>query len=159
MKKKIALILSLCMVSAWAFCGCGESEESSSTAESVAEESVDEAADEDAADEEVADITGDWTLRLINDADGNSYTLEEYAAEQGIDATGMEATYTFADDGTAVGSIGGIGVDCTYEFDGETLLLTVTENDTTSELTYSPDEDYLIAVDTASGMSSVFTRS
>ena len=93
MKKKVSikglvLLLALCLVGSFAMYGCGSDDKSSSKS---SDSSVSDAADKDTADTDdsasdddtqVADITGEWVLDQIVDADGNSQTLEEYCAPQ-----------------------------------------------------------------------------
>ena len=88
--------------------GCGSDDKSSSKADSSASDTADkssddsENSDENSDDTQVADITGQWVLDQIVDADGNSQTLEEYCAAQGVDSSGVDVTYTFSEDGTLV---------------------------------------------------------
>ena len=114
--KGLVLLLALCLVGSFAMYGCGSDDKSSSKADSSASDTADkssddsENSDENSDDTQVADITGQWVLDQIVDADGNSQTLEEYCAAQGVDSSGVDVTYTFSEDGTLVGAVGGVGV-------------------------------------------------
>ena len=105
---------------------------------------------------QVADITGEWVLDQIVDADGNSQTLEEYCAAKGVDSSGVDVTYTFSEDGTLVGAVGGVGVEGTYEFDGSTVSCTI--SDATSNFDYNADDDTISYSDENTGLSSVLVR-
>ncbi len=158
--KKIALIMALGLIATGALAGCGGSNESSSEAESSAVVSVAEDSATDSGEESTdnSSVVGNWTLSSIVSADGTSQTLEEYCAEQGVDSEGVQATYTFAEDGSAEASIGGIGTAMTYTFDGSTLTYTVTETGVEATMTYDADEDTLTSTDESTGVSSVCTR-
>lgn len=130
---KISLILALCMAVSMVLCACGGSSGSADLS---------------------TEIIGDWTLTSITDAEGNSQTLAEYCAAQGVDSGSMEAVYSFADGGVVTASIGGIGVEGTYSIDGNTVNMSFDSGDTALE--YS--NGTLNASDAASGMSSVFTK-
>lgn len=152
MKKILVSLLAVAMASTmvFAFTGCGSSESKASEAS--------QASDSSAADpaSETADITGDWTLSSITTADGTTQTLAEYCAAQGIDSQSMEAVYTINADNTVAATIGGIGVEGTYTFDGTTLTLTFESGE--NALTYDAASDTLNASDATSGMTSVFSR-
>lgn len=122
--KGLVLLLALCLVGSFAMYGCGSDDKSSSKADSSASDTADKSSDDSKNSDEnsdddtqVADITGEWVLDQIVDADGNSQTLEEYCAAQGVDSSGVDVTYTFSEDGTLVGAVGGVGVEGTYEFE------------------------------------------
>lgn len=151
MKKSIrglVLLLVLCLVGTFAMYGCGNDDKSSSKSDTSASDTADNTQE--------ADITGEWVLDAIIDGDGNSQTLAEYCAAQGVDSQGVEATYTFDEDGKMVGAIGGIGVEGTYEFDGEQVACTF--NDTTTAFDYNADDDTLSCSDESTGITSVLVR-
>ena len=167
MKKKVSikglvLLLALCLVGSFAMYGCGSDDKSSSkSSDSSVSDSADKEtadADDSASDDDtqVADITGEWVLDQIVDADGNSQTLEEYCADKGVDSSGVDVTYTFSEDGTLVGAVGGVGVEGTYEFDGSTVSCTI--SGTTSNFDYNADDDTISYSDENTGLSSVLVR-
>lgn len=157
--KGLVLLLALCLVGSFAMYGCGSDDKSSSKADSSASDTADKSSDDSENsddDTQVADITGEWVLDQIVDADGNSQTLEEYCAAQGVDSSGVDVTYTFSEDGTLVGAVGGVGVEGTYEFDGSTISCTI--SDTTSNFDYNADDDTISYSDENTGFSSVLVR-
>ena len=156
--KGLVLLLALCLVGSFAMYGCGSDDKSSSKPDSSASDTADKTSDdsEDSDDVEEVDITGEWVLDAIIDGEGNSQTLEEYCADKGVDSQGVEATYTFDEDGTMVGAIGGIGVEGTYEFDGEKVACTI--DGSTSAFNYNADDDTLFYSDESTGMTSVLVR-
>lgn len=160
--KGLVLLLALCLVGSFAMYGCGSDDKSSSKAASSASDTADksskdsENSDENSDDTQVADITGEWVLDQIVDADGNSQTLEEYCAAKGVDSSGVDVTYTFSEDGTLVGAVGGVGVEGTYEFDGSTVSCTI--SGTTSNFDYNADDDTISYSDENTGLSSVLVR-
>lgn len=157
--KGLVLLLALCLVGSFAMYGCGSDDKSSSKADSSASDIADKSSDDSENsddDTQVADITGEWVLDQIVDADGNSQTLEEYCAAQGVDSSGVDVTYTFSEDGTLVGAVGGVGVEGTYEFDGSTISCTI--SDTTSNFDYNADDDTISYSDENTGLSSVLVR-
>ena len=157
--KGLVLLLALCLVGSFAMYGCGSDDKSSSKADSSASETADKSSDDSENsdnDTQVADITGEWVLDLIVDADGNSQTLEEYCADKGVDSSGVDVTYTFSEDGTLVGAVGGVGVEGTYEFDGSTVSCTI--SGTTSNFDYNADDDTISYSDENTGLSSVLVR-
>lgn len=157
--KGLVLLLALCLVGSFAMYGCGSDDKSSSKADSSASDTADKSSDDSENsddDTQAADITGQWVLDQIVDADGNSQTLEEYCAAQGVDSSGVDVTYTFSEDGTLVGAVGGVGVEGTYEFDGSTVSCTI--SDTTSNFDYNADDDTISYSDENTGLSSVLVR-
>lgn len=157
--KGLVLLLALCLVGSFAMYGCGSDDKSSSKAESSASDTAEKSSDDSKNsddDTQVADITGEWVLDQIVDADGNSQTLEEYCAAKGVDSSGVDVTYTFSEDGTLVGAVGGVGVEGTYEFDGSTISCTI--SDTTSNFDYNADDDTISYSDENTGLSSVLVR-
>lgn len=157
--KGLVLLLALCLVGSFAMYGCGSDDKSSSKADSSASDTADKSSDDSKNsddDTQVADITGEWVLDQIVDADGNSQTLEEYCAAQGVDSSGVDVTYTFSEDGTLVGAVGGVGVEGTYEFDGSTVSCTI--SDATSNFDYNADDDTISYSDENTGLSSVLVR-
>lgn len=157
--KGLVLLLALCLVGSFAMYGCGSDDKSSSKADSSASDTADKSSDDSENsddDTQVADITGEWVLDQIVDADGNSQTLEEYCADKGVDSSGVDVTYTFSEDGTLVGAVGGVGVEGTYEFDGSTISCTI--SDTTSNFDYNADDDTISYSDENTGLSSVLVR-
>lgn len=157
--KGLVLLLALCLVGSFVMYGCGSDDKSSSKADSSASDTVDKSSDDSENsddDTQVADITGEWVLDQIVDADGNSQTLEEYCADKGVDSSGVDVTYTFSEDGTLVGAVGGVGVEGTYEFDGSTISCTI--SDTTSNFDYNADDDTISYSDENTGLSSVLVR-
>jgi hypothetical protein len=157
--KGLVLLLALCLVGSFAMYGCGSDDKSSSKADSSASDIADKSSDDSENsddDTQVADITGEWVLDQIVDADGNSQTLEEYCAAQGVDSSGVDVTYTFSEDGTLVGAVGGVGVEGTYEFDGSTVSCTI--SDATSNFDYNADDDTISYSDENTGLSSVLVR-
>lgn len=157
--KGLVLLLALCLVGSFAMYGCGSDDKSSSKADSSASDTADKSSDDSENsddDTQVADITGEWVLDQIVDADGNSQTLEEYCAAQGVDSSGVDVTYTFSEDGTLVGAVGGVGVEGTYEFDGSTVSCTI--SGTTSNFDYNADDDTISYSDENTGLSSVLVR-
>lgn len=157
--KGLVLLLALCLVGSFAMYGCGSDDKSSSKAESSASDTADKTSDDSENsddDTQVADITGEWVLDQIVDADGNSQTLEEYCADKGVDSSGVDVTYTFSEDGTLVGAVGGVGVEGTYEFDGSTVSCTI--SGTTSNFDYNADDDTISYSDENTGLSSVLVR-
>lgn len=157
--KGLVLLLALCLVGSFAMYGCGSDDKSSSKADSSASDTADKSSDDSKNsddDTQVADITGEWVLDQIVDADGNSQTLEEYCAAKGVDSSGVDVTYTFSEDGTLVGAVGGIGVEGTYEFDGSTVSCTI--SDATSNFDYNADDDTISYSDENTGLSSVLVR-
>lgn len=156
--KGLVLLLALCLVGSFAMYGCGSDDKSSSKADSSASDAADKTSDdsEDSDDVEEVDITGEWVLDQIVDADGNSQTLEEYCADKGVDSSGVDVTYTFSEDGTLVGAVGGVGVEGTYEFDGEQVACTI--SGTTSNFDYNADDDTISYSDENTGLSSVLVR-
>lgn len=157
--KGLVLLLALCLVGSFAMYGCGSDDKSSSKADSSASDKADKSSNDSENsddDTQVADITGEWVLDQIVDADGNSQTLEEYCADKGVDSSGVDVTYTFSEDGTLVGAVGGVGVEGTYEFDGSTVSCTI--SDTTSNFDYNADDDTISYSDENTGLSSVLVR-
>lgn len=157
--KGLVLLLALCLVGSFAMYGCGSDDKSSSKADSSASDTADKSSDDSENsddDTQAADITGEWVLDQIVDADGNSQTLEEYCAAQGVDSSGVDVTYTFSEDGTLVGAVGGVGVEGTYEFDGSTVSCTI--SGTTSNFDYNADDDTISYSDENTGLSSVLVR-
>lgn len=157
--KGLVLLLALCLVGSFAMYGCGSDDKSSSKADSSASDTADKTSDDSKNsddDTQVADITGEWVLDQIVDADGNSQTLEEYCAAKGVDSSGVDVTYTFSEDGTLVGAVGGVGVEGTYEFDGSTVSCTI--SGTTSNFDYNADDDTISYSDENTGLSSVLVR-
>lgn len=157
--KGLVLLLALCLVGSFAMYGCGSDDKSSSKADSSASDTADKSSDDSENsdnDTQVADITGEWVLDQIVDADGNSQTLEEYCADKGVDSSGVDVTYTFSEDGTLVGAVGGVGVEGTYEFDGSTVSCTI--SGTTSNFDYNADDDTISYSDENTGLSSVLVR-
>lgn len=161
--KGLVLLLALCLVGSFAMYGCGSDDKSSSKADSSASDTADKTSDDSENSDEnsdndtqVADITGEWVLDQIVDADGNSQTLEEYCADKGVDSSGVDVTYTFSEDGTLVGAVGGVGVEGTYEFDGEQVACTI--SGTTSNFDYNADDDTISYSDENTGLSSVLVR-
>lgn len=157
--KGLVLLLALCLVGSFAMYGCGSDDKSSSKADSSASDTADKTSDDSENsddDTQVADITGEWVLDQIVDADGNSQTLEEYCAAKGVDSSGVDVTYTFSEDGTLVGAVGGVGVEGTYEFDGSTVSCTI--SGTTSNFDYNANDDTISYSDENTGLSSVLVR-
>lgn len=157
--KGLVLLLALCLVGSFAMYGCGSDDKSSSKADSSASDTADKTSDDSENsddDTQVADITGEWVLDAIIDGDGNSQTLEEYCADKGVDSSGVDVTYTFSEDGTLVGAVGGVGVEGTYEFDGSTVSCTI--SGTTSNFDYNADDDTISYSDENTGLSSVLVR-
>ena len=157
--KGLVLLLALCLVGSFAMYGCGSDDKSSSKADSSASDTADKTSDDSENsddDTQVADITGEWVLDQIVDADGNSQTLKEYCADKGVDSSGVDVTYTFSEDGTLVGAVGGVGVEGTYEFDGSTVSCTI--SGTTSNFDYNADDDTISYSDENTGLSSVLVR-
>lgn len=157
--KGLVLLLALCLVGSFAMYGCGSDDKSSSKVDSSASDTADKTSDDSENsddDTQVADITGEWVLDQIVDADGNSQTLEEYCADKGVDSSGVDVTYTFSEDGTLVGAVGGVGVEGTYEFDGSTVSCTI--SGTTSNFDYNADDDTISYSDENTGLSSVLVR-
>lgn len=157
--KGLVLLLALCLVGSFAMYGCGSDDKSSSKADSSASDTADKTSDDSENsddDTQVADITGEWVLDQIVDADGNSQTSEEYCAAKGVDSSGVDVTYTFSEDGTLVGAVGGVGVEGTYEFDGSTVSCTI--SGTTSNFDYNADDDTISYSDENTGLSSVLVR-
>ena len=160
--KGLVLLLALCLVGSFAMYGCGSDDKSSSKSDTGVSDTADKTSDDSDslddsdADAQVADITGEWVLDAIVDADGNSQTLDEYCAAQVVDTQGLDATYTFEEDGTVVGAVGGIGVEGTYEFDGEKVTSTI--NNSTSVFVYNEDDDTLSSSDENTGITSVMVR-
>lgn len=134
--KKISLLLALCIALSMLLCACGGSSD-------------------DAVDVEEA-IKGTWTLTTIVDSDGTEYTVEEYCASKGVDASGVEATYTFEDDGKGNVAVGGIPVEATYTVDGNTVNMTV--NDQTSAMNFDSENNQLTYEDANTGTKSIFTK-
>nr|WP_300408478.1 DUF4923 family protein [uncultured Ruminococcus sp.] len=157
--KGLVLLLALCLVGSFAMYGCGSDDKSSSKADSSASDTADKTSDDSKNsddDTQVADITGEWVLDAIIDSEGNSQTLEEYCANKGVDSSGVDVTYTFSEDGTLVGAVGGVGVEGTYEFDGEQVACTI--SGTTSNFDYNADDDTISYSDENTGLSSVLVR-
>lgn len=157
--KGLVLLLALCLVGSFAMYGCGSDDKSSSKADSSASDTADKTSDDSKNsddDTQVADITGEWVLDAIIDGDGNSQTLAEYCADKGVDSSGVDVTYTFSEDGTLVGAVGGVGVEGTYEFDGSTVSCTI--SGTTSNFDYNADDDTISYSDENTGLSSVLVR-
>ncbi len=138
--KKVSVLLLVIMCVCSIFCACGQKSDGSE----ASEVNVSEA------------IIGDWALTAIQDADGNAYTLEEYCETQGVDSEGVKASYTFADDGSVVGAIGGIGVEGTYEVSDISVNCTFDGQEST--MTYNADSNTLTCEDAASGMTSVLEK-
>ncbi|MCR4891338.1 MAG: DUF4923 family protein [Lachnospiraceae bacterium] len=129
------------------------------TIDSMIDDAMEEDGSESAEAADASAIVGDWAMTTITDADGNSYTLEEYAKTQGVDASGLDATYTFNEDGTVVGAIAGIGVEGTYEFDGSQITVDFSEaGGTGGEFTYDATNDVIYAEDANSGLTSYMER-
>lgn len=161
MKKIIALIVA-CLLAVSIFAGCGGSSDTASTeaADAAATEAADaaatEAATEAAADGETADITGVWVTTDFIDAEGNTYTLEDYAKANGVEAESITVTYTFGADGSAACGAAGTSVDGTYTFDGTTVKTTFEAASPTFE--YDAERDLLTNSEDASGVVSVLAR-
>ena len=81
--KGLVLLLALCLVGSFAMYGCGSDDKSSSKSDTGVSDTADKTSDDSDslddsdADAQVADITGEWVLDAIVDADGNSQTLDE----------------------------------------------------------------------------------
>ena len=170
MKKitKIAALAAMLAVSAVAFVGCGEQDTQTSKPEtsavvSTADESSAAADDTSSTEAEDASIVGKWKVAYIVDAEGNQKTLEDYSKEQGVDTENVDTSMIFdlKEDGTGSCTMGGIGVDLTYTFDGSALTYTITGADGTEQTAsfqYDADEDVLFYTDEATGMTSVLER-
>ncbi|MFA6947760.1 MAG: hypothetical protein WCQ72_02155 [Eubacteriales bacterium] len=133
--RKLSFLMVICVVCSMVFASCGKKD--------------------DAEVDLATEIVGAWTLTNIIDADGNSYTLEEYCAANGVDSEGLELTYTFAADGTVVGDIAGIGVEGTYEIVSDTTVNMTFE---TGILSAEYSDGELVSTDAASGISSVLSK-
>lgn len=133
------------------------------------DEDTDEEVDEEKSDGENAEdsnndestssnatVVGQWTLSQIVTADGKSQTLEEYCADQGVDASGLSYTYTFSEDGSVSAEIGGIGVKGTFTFDGKTI--TTTFESGTFPFEFDEESDTIVSADENTGMKSIMTR-
>lgn len=130
--KKLALLLAVSLLALGLMTGCGDSSD------------------------EVADISGEWKLATIENANGEKQTLEEYCASVGVDTEGVEAIYEFDGDKKVNASIGGIGVDGTYTFDGS--VVTATFEGSEVKMNYDKENDYLYASDANTGMTSYLER-
>lgn len=107
------------------------------------------------------EIIGTWTLTSIIDPDGNEMVIEDFAAANGIDVSGLIASYTFADDGSMVAEIGGIGVEATYEITSDTtVVVTFISDEATSEATFNYDAEanILTYLDTSTNVTSILTK-
>lgn len=186
--KKLAVIIAVCMVAAATLCGCGGSngnssssgsssqtssassqDKDSSSSDTSEEETEAEAEDvtEEEASEDAAAYTGvTWKLTNIIDAEGNTQTIDEYCVANGLKEGSLETTYEFAEDGTAVGALNGVKIDCTYTADGNQITTSATTKDpttgedvtTTSVFTYDADNDILTITDENTGLTSVFEK-
>ena len=94
MKKTIA-ILAACVLAASVFAGCGGNNNSSSAAESTTA-AAEEATTVAAAETENDGISGEWVTSAFVDAEGTEYSVADYAALNGVEASTLEITYAFA---------------------------------------------------------------
>ena len=99
MKKTIA-ILAACVLAASVFAGCGGNNNSSSAAESTTA-AAEEATTVAAAETENDGISGEWVTSAFVDAEGTEYSVADYAALNGVEASTLEITYAFDGNGKA----------------------------------------------------------
>lgn len=186
--KKLAVIITVCMVAAATLCGCGGSNSNSSSSDSSSKTSSASSQDKDssssdtseeATEAETEDVTEEeasedaaaytgvtWKLTNIIDAEGNTQTIDEYCVANGLKEGSLETTYEFAEDGTAVGTLNGVKMEFTYTADGNQITSSVTTKDpstgedvtTTSVFTYDADNDILTVTDENTGLTSVFEK-
>ncbi len=126
--KVSSLLLALMLV--FALVGCGGSEEVS--------------------------IEGSWELSGFVDADGNEYTVADFAESMGATADTLEITYDFTAEGDMTMTMAGMEFAGTYEFDGASVSMTFEGQ--TSESEYDADADAIVTTDPATGMTSIITR-
>lgn len=173
MKKFLTVLLALSMVSAtMAFtltgCGGGEKKEDTSASDTADTNDSSDTNEESSQSEESSDsndekagasneaVVGSWTLTSIISAEGESQTLEEYCAAQGVDVSGMSCNYTFTEDGKVTAEIGGIAAEGTYTVDGTTL--TATFETGSSPYEFDAEAGTLTAVDANTGIKSIMTK-
>ena len=122
MKKTIA-ILAACVLAASVFAGCGGNNNSSSAAESTTA-AAEEATTVAAAETENDGISGEWVTSAFVDAEGTEYSVADYAALNGVEASTLEITYAFDGNGKATCTGLGTTVEFTYSAENETLSVT-----------------------------------
>ena len=114
MKKTIA-ILAACVLAASVFAGCGGNNNSSSAAESTTA-AAEEATTVAAAETENDGISGEWVTSAFVDAEGTEYSVADYAALNGVEASTLEITYAFDGNGKATCTGLGTTVERVYLF-------------------------------------------
>ena len=164
MKKRVlAAIFAGIMVIGLAACGSKEDDQDTeqnvqeNTQEDVQEE-VETGEEQGTTDETVSALSGSFVLSAILDTEGNEFTLEEYCTAQGLDAAGEAKTYTFYEDGTGVGQIGGTETEFTYTMDSATGAVTITIDEQPQAFTYNAEYDCLTVEDAETGVIGVLIR-
>ena len=182
MKKKLLAVLMVGVLAASVLTACGGSDEAAKAepaaeaAEEVKDEDIAEAATEavqEAVEEqvnagaeelEVPESTGDmsqiidsWGVKKMMDAEGNEFTLEEYAEQNGMTADQIQCIYTFNEDGTGAMTLAGIDTQFVWGIDENNQVSIQTANAPIS-LIYDPEDDLLIIQDANSGITTGFAR-
>lgn len=154
MKKTIA-ILAACVLAASVFAGCGGNNNSSSAAESTTA-AAEEATTVAAAETENDGISGEWVTSAFVDTEGTEYSVADYAALNGVEASTLEITYAFDGNGKATCTGLGTTVEGTYTVDGTTVK-TAFEG-SSPEFTYSAENETLSVTDAATGVTTVMAK-
>lgn len=154
MKKTIA-ILAACVLAASVFAGCGGNNNSSSAAESTTA-AAEEATTVAAAETENDGFSGEWVTSAFVDAEGTEYSVADYAALNGVEASTLEITYAFDGNGKATCTGLGTTVEGTYTVDGTTVK-TAFEG-SSPEFTYSAENETLSVTDAATGVTTVMAK-
>ncbi len=182
MKKKLLAVLLVGILSASVLTACGgekkeeapaaeapaaetiSDEDAAEVAAEVVEEQVEEQVNAGAEDLEIPESTGDmsvivgsWGIAKMMDAEGNEFTLEDYAAANGVDADTLRCTYTFNEDGTGAITLAGIDTKYVWSVDeaGEVTMQTA---QTPIKMTYADEDDLLIIQDPNTGITTGFGR-
>ena len=150
MRLYVAVILA-----ASVFAGCGGNNNSSSAAESTTA-AAEEATTVAAAETENDGISGEWVTSAFVDAEGTEYSVADYAALNGVEASTLEITYAFDGNGKATCTGLGTTVEGTYTVDGTTVK-TAFEG-SSPEFTYSAENETLSVTDTATGVTTVMAK-
>ncbi len=180
MKKNLLAVLMVGVLAASVLTACGGSEEAKAepaaeAAEEVKDEDIAEAATEavqeaveeqvnaGAEDLEVPESTGDmdkvvdsWGVAKIMDAEGNEFTLEDYAAANGMEADQIQTIYTFNADGTGAITLAGVDTQFVWGIDAEDKISIQTAQATIT--LYYDDDDMLVIHDDNTGMTTGFGR-
>lgn len=159
-KRKIGLLLALCMIAALFLNGCGRHlapAEQTNATEDVSVMLPDDQVSISPADAENS-LAGSWKLASIVSPDGMEQTWTEYAEEKELDPSA--ASSVVFDQGRIVMTRGGETVtEGTFQL-AEGRVTVITENGTEDNyFEYDAINSSLVYVDTATGEHWVFARS